>query len=1550
MSGSSSFTSGAKQFKDPVYGYIALSANYAELLIDTPQMQRIKGVAQTGIRPVFAAATHDRFCHSLGVYKFGDDIFRSLQARVIELVKSFEKEPRWEKFAKDSSLISKVKENLAHWKVLLHIACLLHDIGHPVQSHGFEFLYDDLYLDCEGDIAVRSSLSLNNGIPTTEYERIYKAHKEFFEGTETGKEAFQSKLSLNIVSAINKLTEEMPNTEILTDEVKIPGNPHERMSVYYILTDEDLKDNIKELIIRESPKNIKESSDKIENYKETEFPLDLIFIARMIIGWEYEVTDSFVYDEDNFMNSIRNCIIHILNGIVDADGMDYLMRNAYSAGYDTSKVDYDRLCGAYSVYEKNYLVYPAFSKSALSALEGYISARQFEPKWLYSHHKVVYADLIIKQIYKYAVKYLTDKTVLADSICRVVREYVKESESSKSESNLLLADTFQSTKLSGIQKLRAHMEQWSYPFYTYMLAPFYPIQMNGFSFYRMVDADFESLIHVLTNEFCKIGYEEYCKSIKTAAESAYRILDGELDETERQRVIRMLIADQNLKLSSETLSESRNQWINCGSAEVLQKLKQGLPLKNINWERFRTNYTAEDFMNDWLVDYEPLLTQRDFQDFQTILKEYQARRYKQSLWKSYAEYRLFLKDCEKETSLPSERIHRYMVDLITKGMLQKGFSIFEGRASANPPGSYKEQFYYIPMDYRIEEDRFLACEIKHAARIFSNERIDGKDKEGGTDGEYNFSNGNVVVKFYRMKFKSFDKLNLMFRDRVVNIRDVIDLETPQSIEFPYIFYSQNGINRDKEKVLQIFRKKFIDYCSDKYNCEAIGGASSNIDNYTYRDSVYGDIHIPKCFFEVICTKEFQRLRHIKQLSTAEHVFLNATHTRYAHSIGTWYVMTQILQHFELQFSQFPEEMRPSQEEKNALLLAALLHDLGHGPYSHSFEEIVSARWNHEEQGIRILEDPTSDIRNRIINNFGALTFENVLKLLNKNSFASQQSLMSVIYHSLISSQLDADRIDYIMRDNKACGLAYGYIDMQQIVNAMSLDMTYTHDKPSFRLCFNSHYLPAIDQFVYARYQMFRNVYHEPRKLFYEKLFERIMKEMVSLHDFIKQTNITKIIYNYINDNVISAQDFMLLDDESIDAQIRKWADGEILIDTCTDSKAQIIARKIQCLSRAFLGYDSSYISVDLGNTKLPYEQLARGIGGALGQKDCTNIQTISEELASFFFVEKNSYAYLYEPKDDNSILIRNEKDGILCDYYECSMFVQSSNLYEKKIWESYNRCLFFSKDILRNECADKFADKGSSVYNDIVNIVEQAQPRKHIEIEKKYICDEETLKAAIEYLNSYENGQYEAKFVSEQAQIDTYFDQTINGSRLLYAHGFSFRMRCIENNNSIFTLKGGVNSLNYHTKQQLARHEYEKQLPTATLNDEAIAFLKESLSTQGEDGFAGEITKNTLKPQLRIKNARTVVRFRDIKQQCDVCEFCLDKVNYQDPDGNEIGNLFQIEIELLEQPKYWFILELSIIKSFEEEMRKQNRNLISESKSKLDIGYYKLRQCHIKSK
>ena len=84
-----------KQFKDPVYGYIPVCRAYVKNLIDTQPMQRIKGVAQTGLRPVFSSATHDRFSHSLGVYKFGREMYRSLATRVYGILPLNQKRSSW---------------------------------------------------------------------------------------------------------------------------------------------------------------------------------------------------------------------------------------------------------------------------------------------------------------------------------------------------------------------------------------------------------------------------------------------------------------------------------------------------------------------------------------------------------------------------------------------------------------------------------------------------------------------------------------------------------------------------------------------------------------------------------------------------------------------------------------------------------------------------------------------------------------------------------------------------------------------------------------------------------------------------------------------------------------------------------------------------------------------------------------------------------------------------------------------------------------------------------------------------------------------------------------------------------------------------------------------------------------------------------------------------------------------------------------------------------------------------------------------------------------
>lgn len=129
-----------KQFKDPVYGYIPVCRAYVKSLIDTQLMQRIKGVAQTGLRPVFSSATHDRFSHSLGVYKFGMEMYKSLDTKLPAYVKDVCC-PKWGITGRQAKqLQKKLEQRLGHWETLLSIACLLHDIGHPVQSHGFEFL------------------------------------------------------------------------------------------------------------------------------------------------------------------------------------------------------------------------------------------------------------------------------------------------------------------------------------------------------------------------------------------------------------------------------------------------------------------------------------------------------------------------------------------------------------------------------------------------------------------------------------------------------------------------------------------------------------------------------------------------------------------------------------------------------------------------------------------------------------------------------------------------------------------------------------------------------------------------------------------------------------------------------------------------------------------------------------------------------------------------------------------------------------------------------------------------------------------------------------------------------------------------------------------------------------------------------------------------------------------------------------------------------------------------------------------------------------------
>lgn len=359
-----------KQFRDPVYGYIQVPTPYVQYLIDTPEMQRIKGVAQSGLRPLFAAATHDRFSHSIGVYRFAMLLYKSMSTSAVMKLK---------KICPPDIGFFELK--LKEWKNLLAIACLLHDIGHPLQSHSMEFLYDDVFLRFPKGEDRKSVQRFDADEWKRTAEQYYKAR--------TAENPYQNSPFVEAMKDekdnLDKAMREGPGGIVNKGNYK--GSPHERMSAYYILTSGCLRDNINTLCASYSNKyalDRPQEGEKLEKKRCDE----LDFICRMITGTKYNVPTNYTDDTKKNVDleySLRNCVIAILNGTIDADSMDYIMRNSYSSGYETSEVDYYRFCNAFVVYWEHGQFFPAWNKSALSVIGGFINARNYEPQCPYLH-------------------------------------------------------------------------------------------------------------------------------------------------------------------------------------------------------------------------------------------------------------------------------------------------------------------------------------------------------------------------------------------------------------------------------------------------------------------------------------------------------------------------------------------------------------------------------------------------------------------------------------------------------------------------------------------------------------------------------------------------------------------------------------------------------------------------------------------------------------------------------------------------------------------------------------------------------------------------------------------------------------------------------------------------------------------------------------------------------------------------------------------------------------------------------------------------------------
>jgi uncharacterized protein len=252
--------------------------------------------------------------------------------------------------------------------------------------------------------------------------------------------------------------------------------------------------------------------------------------------------------------------------------------------------------------------------------------------------------------------------------------------------------------------------------------------------------------------------------------------------------------------------------------------------------------------------------------------------------------------------------------------------------------------------------------------------------------------------------------------------------------------------------------------------------------HVIKDPVHGTMQFTtvedKWVKPFIDSQNFQRLRHIKQLGLSDLVFPGAVHTRFNHSIGCCYVGGQIAHKIGL-----------SDPDRQIVMLAALLHDIGHGPFSHTFEKLFNPTpIRHEDWTPFFLADYSQetffDSYNTI--NPGFAINHDKFKLM--SDMIMHQTGGERILADIVSSQLDADRLDYLLRDSHFCGVAYGQFDFRWMLHCLAIVNT-PHGE---RLGITYKGIGAVEHYLMARRLMLRNIYYSQKNLCLEALLVELL--------------------------------------------------------------------------------------------------------------------------------------------------------------------------------------------------------------------------------------------------------------------------------------------------------------------------------------------------------------------------------------------------------------------------------------------------------------------------
>jgi HD superfamily phosphohydrolase len=291
---------------------------------------------------------------------------------------------------------------------------------------------------------------------------------------------------------------------------------------------------------------------------------------------------------------------------------------------------------------------------------------------------------------------------------------------------------------------------------------------------------------------------------------------------------------------------------------------------------------------------------------------------------------------------------------------------------------------------------------------------------------------------------------------------------------------------------------------------------------SYLDPVHHDIVLDRTdpcdrlIIDLIDTAEFQRLRRIHQLGVSFFTYQGAEGSRFTHSVGVMHIARTLL---DLLKDKYPEV----EEQKPLILASALLHDIGHGPYSHVTEKILN--YDHEDWGCQIINSNTEVYD--VLSAFDSSFPQAICSILKKRHEPKYLS-------DLVSSQLDCDRFDYLLRDSYLTGTAYGLFALHRILSSMEIDpdtqrIVVVGEKGQ----------TAVEDYLFARSSMYQQVYYHRKNLAARALLSRLIKRARLLEG--KIGFIDEQTEKWLSGVDLEVDDYLFLDDVQMTYHIKRWS-------------------------------------------------------------------------------------------------------------------------------------------------------------------------------------------------------------------------------------------------------------------------------------------------------------------------------------------------------------------------------------------------------------------------